>query len=146
MTSIRAARTAGRRFDIGQNHAMNVTPFVDVLLVLLIVFIIAAPLATTAIKVDIAAGDGGGAQRMPVSVMIDDHGAISLRSASIGSVSTSLDRLGRDLANVVGTDRAARSWVVVSSATHTRYGAFVAVMDRLHAAGFTDVTLAAKPA
>ena len=33
---------------------------------------------------------------------------------------------------------------MISGAAHTRYGAFMAVMDRLHADGFTDVTLAAK--
>jgi biopolymer transport protein ExbD len=127
MTAIIAGRTAVRRFDIRQNHDMNVTPFIDVMLVLLIVFIIAAPLATTAINVDIAAGNGPGAVRTPGSIPIDDRGALSIRS-SAGTVQTSLERLGRDLASATRTD-AARGWVVVDGAPHTRYGAFMAVMD-----------------
>jgi biopolymer transport protein ExbD len=144
MTAILARRTAARRFAINQNHDINVTPFIDVMLVLLIVFIIAAPLATTAINVDIAAGNGPVAVRAPASILIDDRGALSIHS-SAGTVQTSLERLGRDLATATRAD-AAHSWVVVSSAPHTRYGAFMAVMDQLHADGFSDVTLAAKPA
>jgi biopolymer transport protein ExbD len=139
-----AGRTAARRFAVNQNHDINVTPFVDVLLVLLIVFIIAAPLATTAIKVDIAAGIGPGAAMTPANILIDDRGALSVR-ASTGTMQTSLERLGHDLATATGSD-AAHSWVVVSGAPHTRYGAFIAVMDRLHSDGFTNVTLAAKTA
>src|ERR1019366_7165072 len=42
-----------RKFDLGQNADINVTPFVDVMLVLLIIFMVTAPLATVSIKVDI---------------------------------------------------------------------------------------------
>ena len=136
-----AGRITARRFIINQNHDMNVTPFVDVLLVLLIVFIIAAPLATTSIKVDLAAGHGAGA-RTPVSVLIDDRGGVSLQSASAGTVPTSLDRLSSDLTKLAG----AAVPIVITGAAHTRYGAFMAVIDRLHTAGFTDVTLAARAA
>ena len=43
----------GSRFDLGQNADMNVTPFVDVMLVLLIIFMVVAPIATTSIRMDI---------------------------------------------------------------------------------------------
>ena len=42
-----------KRFDLGQNADINVTPFVDVMLVLLIIFMVTAPLATVSIKIDI---------------------------------------------------------------------------------------------
>ena len=51
-----AAKLSGgakKRFDLGQNSEINVTPFVDVMLVLLIIFMVAAPLATTALKIDL---------------------------------------------------------------------------------------------
>jgi biopolymer transport protein ExbD len=137
-----AGRAAARRFSVNQNHDINVTPFIDVMLVLLIVFIIAAPLATTAINVDIAAGNGGGPITTPVTVMIDDRGAISLQSASVGPTPTSLQQLGRDVAWTSGSAGADHSWIVIRGAAHTRYGAFMAVLDQLHADGFTDVTLA----
>ena len=41
------------RFDLGQNSDINVTPFVDVMLVLLIIFMVTAPLATVSIKIDL---------------------------------------------------------------------------------------------
>ena len=43
----------GGKFDLGQNSDMNVTPFVDVMLVLLIIFMVVAPLATTSIRIDL---------------------------------------------------------------------------------------------
>ncbi|MFX4910591.1 biopolymer transporter ExbD, partial [Acinetobacter baumannii] len=45
--------SGGSRFDLGQNSDINVTPFVDVMLVLLIVMMVSAPLATVSIKVDL---------------------------------------------------------------------------------------------
>ena len=41
--------------DLAENHEINVTPFIDVMLVLLIIFMVAAPLATVDIKVDLPA-------------------------------------------------------------------------------------------
>jgi biopolymer transport protein ExbD len=41
------------KYELGQNSEINVTPFVDVMLVLLIIFMVAAPLATVSIKVDL---------------------------------------------------------------------------------------------
>ena len=43
----------GGKFDLGQNSDMNVTPFVDVMLVLLIIFMVAAPLATVDVRVEL---------------------------------------------------------------------------------------------
>ena len=51
-----AAKIAGKtggKYELGQNSDINVTPFVDVMLVLLIIFMVAAPLATVAIKIDL---------------------------------------------------------------------------------------------
>ena len=43
----------GGRYSLNQNSEINVTPFVDILLVLLIIFMVAVPMATVAIKVDL---------------------------------------------------------------------------------------------
>jgi biopolymer transport protein ExbD len=43
----------GGRFDLGQNSDINVTPFVDVMLVLLIIFMVAIPAATVSVKLDL---------------------------------------------------------------------------------------------
>ena len=47
----------GGKYAIGQNADINVTPFVDVMLVLLIIFMVSAPLATVAIKIDLPPAD-----------------------------------------------------------------------------------------
>ena len=100
---------------------INVTlPFIDVMLVLLIVFIIAAPLATTAINVDIAAGGHGPNFRSPAIILIDDRGALSIRSSRT-TIPTNLERLARDLPAATRSG-AAHSRVVVGGAAHTRYG------------------------
>jgi biopolymer transport protein ExbD len=41
--------------DLQENHEINVTPFIDVMLVLLIIFMVAAPLATVDVKIDLPA-------------------------------------------------------------------------------------------
>ena len=70
----------GSKFDLGQNSDMNVTPFVDVMLVLLIIFMVVAPLATVSIKPRPAAGQGAAAQRQhdkpPTFISIQDSGQI----------------------------------------------------------------------
>ncbi len=48
------AGSGGGKYSLGQNSEINVTPFVDVLLVLLIIFMVAVPMATVSIKVDLS--------------------------------------------------------------------------------------------
>jgi len=53
----------GAEDDLAENHEINVTPFIDVMLVLLIIFMVAAPLATVDIKVDLPASTAKPAPR-----------------------------------------------------------------------------------
>ena len=70
----------GGRFNLGQNSDINVTPFVDVMLVLLIIFMVAIPAATVSIKLDLppaipppptvgAAVEGGDACRFKIHLL-----------------------------------------------------------------------------
>ena len=56
--------------DLAENHEINVTPFIDVMLVLLIIFMVAAPLATVDIKVDLPASTAKPAQRPDKPVFV----------------------------------------------------------------------------
>ena len=95
----------GRKFNLGQNSDMNVTPFVDVMLVLLIVFMVTAPLATTAIRIDIPpVNPSPGQPQPPTYVSIADSGQIFVSTSANGMKASTLDALGGDLARSLGVE------------------------------------------
>src|SRR6478735_10873144 len=89
----------GGKFDLGQNSDINVTPFVDVMLVLLIIFMVSIPAATVSIKLDLPPAippPPGAKVEEPVLINIQQGGSIF-----IGDRSTSLDSLTGDLSAVL---------------------------------------------
>ena len=64
---------------------INVTPLVDVMLVLLVIFILTAPLMTSAIRLDLPQSEGGGPGAAPqaVSLVVDAQGALFLNDRPI---------------------------------------------------------------
>src|SRR4051812_13785865 len=91
-----AAKLAGAgdgTYTIRQNADINVTPFVDILLVLLIIFMVAAPMATTSIKRDMPlARETKVPPKPPMLISIQDSGALYLAGRP-----TSLEALAGDL-------------------------------------------------
>ena len=97
------AGSGGGKFDLGQNSDINVTPFVDIMLVLLIIFMVAAPLATVSIKVDIppAIPNPNEIKKDPVFINVEqDH------KVYIGAKETSLDTLIYDITAALSVDSA----------------------------------------
>src|SRR6201991_296160 len=85
----------GGKFDLGQNSDMNVTPFVDVMLVLLIIFMVSIPAATVSIKLDLPPAippPPGTKVKEPTLINIEAGGHVY-----IGQTATTLDRLPADL-------------------------------------------------
>ena len=134
----------GKKFDLGQNSDMNVTPFVDVMLVLLIIFMVSIPAATVSIKLDLppAVPPPPGAPKPlePILVNIQDNGDLY-----IGTVQTSLNSLPADLAAVILRDapgvNPANERVYIRAQRHVKYGDFMAVMNTLQGNGFYQVAL-----
>ena len=64
---------------------INVTPMVDVMLVLLVIFILTAPLMTSAIRLDLPASEGGeaGTASQAITLVVDAQGALFLNDQSI---------------------------------------------------------------
>src|SRR5580704_14656050 len=98
MTASLAGHATASRFTARHNHEINVTPFVDVMLVLLIVFIIAAPLATNTLKLDLPRAGGGHAPPPKLAIVsIDAAGGIYISSCSLTDAPTDLDLLASAL-------------------------------------------------
>jgi len=131
----------GRRFNLGQNSEMNVTPFVDVMLVLLIVFMVTAPLATTAIKVDLPPNIASAVPKAFTYVSIADDGRIYVSASATQMRVSSLDSLGDDLARALGGANPTAQSIFIRADAHVKYGQFMAVIDRLKSDGYDHVGL-----
>jgi len=133
----------GNKFDLGQNSDMNVTPFVDVMLVLLIIFMVSIPAATVSIKLDLPPAippPPGTKVKEPILVNIQDGGGLF-----IGDVKTSLGALPTDLSGVLTRDDPTlpptEQRVYIRADRTVRYGDFMAVMNTLQGNGFYQVAL-----
>ena len=71
--------------DLSVNHEINVTPFIDVMLVLLIIFMVAAPLATVDVRVDLPVSNAAAAPKpdKPVFLSIQANGKILVNETRV---------------------------------------------------------------
>ena len=129
-------RRVGRRRWRPLMGEINVTPLVDVMLVLLIVFMITAPLLTVGVTVDLpeTASAPLPGQDEPLSVSVDREGDIFLQDSAIG-----LDELGPRLHAI--TERKPDARIFVRGDKVIDYGRVMEVVGAIHAAGFTKVAL-----
>ena len=118
---------------------INVTPLVDVMLVLLIIFMISAPLLTVGVPVELPKTEASAVEtnNEPLTVSIDRQGAIF-----IGDGETSFDDLAtRLLTEAGGAEQAGERPVFVRADGRAPYQAVARVMARLSGAGFTKLNL-----
>lgn len=115
---------------------INVTPMVDVMLVLLVIFMVTAPLLTTGVQVDLpqttAAQVHG--QDEPIAVSVDRKGRIFIQESEV-----TLETLAPRLAAITERNREVR--VFVRGDQQIAYGRVMAVIGALHQAGFGKVAL-----
>ncbi len=83
--------------DLEEAHEINVTPFIDVMLVLLIIFMVAAPLATVDVNVDLPASTAAAAPRPeePAFLTLKKDLSLSLGNETLRLASRDLDRHAR---------------------------------------------------
>jgi biopolymer transport protein TolR len=115
---------------------INVTPFVDVMLVLLIVFMVTAPLLTVGVTVDLpeTASSPLPGQDEPLTVSVSRDGAVFLQDSAID-----LPDLGPRLLAI--TERRPDARIFVRGDRVIDYGRVMEVVGAIHGAGFTRVAL-----
>ena len=122
--------------ELVENHEINVTPFIDVMLVLLIIFMVAAPLATVDVKVDLPASTAQPQPKpdKPVYLTIKaDH------TLAVGNDPVTHETLGAALDRVTGGDKDSRIFLRADKSVD--YETLMDGMNDLRAAGYLKVAL-----
>ena len=133
----RGGRSHRRR---GRHHALvseiNVTPFVDVMLVLLIIFMVAAPLLTVGVPIDLPETQARAmnSETQPITVSINEEGRIFLQETEIG-----IDEVVPKLEAIASTGYDER--IYVRGDRTADYGTVMRVMARISAAGYRNLGL-----
>ena len=128
----------GSKFQIEQNSEINVTPFVDVMLVLLIIFMVAAPLASVTVVLELPPAIAKPSQNPPTPIYISIQKSGSIY---IGDFSTYTNRIGADLRKQIGTRNPEKERIFIRADKQTLYGDFMGVMNALQDNGFYSVAL-----
>lgn len=128
--------------DFGEAHDINVTPFIDVMLVLLIIFMVAAPLSTVDLHVDLPSSTAIPQPRpdKPVYVTIKSDLAVAIGETPVKRVDlvNALDAMS-DAEPGEGKERR-----IFLRADHTvPYGELMDVLERLRLGGFSKIALVA---
>ena len=131
-----SGRNNSRRFRNNRFTEINVTPMVDVMLVLLIIFMITAPMLTTGITVDLPDADASAlpGQDEPLVLSIDKNGKLYLQETKVSE-----KELIAKLDAITGEKRDIR--LFVQADRRLGYGAVMRVVGNLGGAGFTKVAL-----
>lgn len=126
----RSTRSAG-----GFNE-INITPFVDVMLVLLIIFMVTAPMMTSGVQVDLpkVKSSALGGTDEPISVSVKRDGSVYIQNSEI-----TVDKVGPKLKAILGEKVETR--IFVRGDTSVDYGAVMAVISAITGAGYSKVAL-----
>lgn len=123
-------------WDVRQNADINVTPFVDVMLVLLIIFMVALPVSTVSVKVDLPTAQAAPATTAaPVVVSLTQEGRLY-----VGERASTLEGLSSLVAAAAGPP-AGEPRINLRADEGVRYRDLMAVMNRLRVAGYDKVAL-----
>lgn len=128
--------SGGDEADLPVNHDINVTPFIDVMLVLLIIFMVAAPLATVDVKVDLPVSNALPAPKpeKPVFLTIQTDGSVLVNEAEV-----SFDGLGGAVGQATAQDREQR--IYLRADRSVTYETIMDAMNALRSSGYLHVAL-----
>lgn len=129
----------GGKYSEEQNSEINVTPFVDVMLVLLIIFMVAAPMTAVNVKIALppAVAKASPNPPKPVYISLQTNGRIFIQDNQ-----TDLASLGDDLRSSLGAKRnPTKERIFIRADKDVLYGDFMGVMNALQDNGFYSVAL-----
>ena len=124
----------------GRHHGLmseiNVTPFVDVMLVLLIIFMVAAPLLTVGVPIDLPETQAKAlnAETQPITISVNKDGQVYLQETEVA-----IEEIVPKLEAIAKTGYEER--IYVRGDTAAAYGTVMKVMARVSAAGFRNLGL-----
>ena len=133
-----ASRGRGRRTI----NEINMVPFIDVMLVLLIIFMVTAPMLTPSMVNLPSIGKANNQPAKVTQIIIDKSGTLTLKNASGKSSSTTLDGVANAVLKLQTGE--ADSAVVISADRTVKYETVVNVMDKLQRAGVQRVGLSVQ--
>jgi biopolymer transport protein ExbD len=133
-----AIRLAKRDDNFAETHEINVTPFIDVMLVLLIIFMVAAPLATVDVPVNLPSASAEPTARPEKPIFVTFKAD---RSLAIDDEAVTRANLGAVLDTATGSERTQR--VLLRADQTLPYGEVMELMNLLRSAGYVKVALVA---
>jgi biopolymer transport protein ExbD len=129
------------KFHTDANSEINVTPFVDIMLVLLIIFMVAAPLATVSVKVELPEAVAKATTSPPKTIYISIQ---SDGSTFITDAHVDVEDIGNELRKQIGKRNPGKERIYIRADEQTHYRDFLAVMNKLQDNGFYSVALVGK--
>lgn len=128
---------------------MNVVPYIDVMLVLLVIFMVTAPMITTGVKVDLPQANNNPIQSedRPAIVTLEADGTIKLEDAEHNNDVMSLTELETALttAQQQAEENQKQLSVLINGSESRPYGEVMKLMATLQEAGLTQVGLLTEP-
>src|SRR6201981_4233380 len=124
--------------EFSEAHEINVTPFIDVMLVLLIIFMVAAPLSTVDLPIDLPSSTATPEKKPEKPVYVSIKPDLSL---AIGETPVKRSELVRTLDGTVGAGK--DRFVFIRADRAVPYGEMMDVLEILHSGGYAKLKLVA---
>lgn len=122
--------------DLPDNNDINVVPFIDIMLVLLIIFMVAAPLATVDVNVDLPSSNSERVDRPDEPLYLTLKPDLTL---ALGEAPVAREQLGELLHETTGGDLETR--IFLRADKNVDYGEFMELMNLVRAAGYLKIAL-----
>ncbi|MCC2596889.1 protein TolR [Pusillimonas sp. MFBS29] len=135
MPSVRGGTGRNRRLK----NEINVVPYIDVMLVLLVIFMVTAPMITPGLIELPSVGQASEVQAKPVEVQVSEDGKIALRVRDAGAEFVEIN--SESLVNEVQSRMTADTPVVIAADGRVPYETVMKVMDQLRSSGVTRLGL-----